>query len=44
MSVPAWADLRPTDVENDVLLCPWQHHRAHDAAYLVTYLPKGDIR
>ena len=28
--------------------CPfepsWHHHRAHDAAYLVKYLPNGDVR
>jgi hypothetical protein len=40
----AWAELGPTDVDKGVLLCPWHHHRAHDTAYLVRYLPNGDIR
>ena len=40
----AWVDCGLTDVDKGVLLCPWHHHRAHDTAYLVKYLPNGDVR
>jgi hypothetical protein len=40
----AWIDGGRTDVQDGTLLCPWHHHRAHDPAYRVKYLPNGDVR
>ena len=40
----AWAKGGCADLDDGVLLCSWHHHRAHDIAYLVKYLPNGDVR
>lgn len=40
----AWAAGGATDLDNAALLCPWHHHRAHDAAYRAEYLPDGGVR
>jgi hypothetical protein len=39
-----WCRGGRTDLEDGVLLCPWHHHRAHDAAFDTEYLPNGDVR
>ena len=33
-----------TDLADGALLCPFHHHRAHDAAYDQTWLPDGSVR
>ena len=39
-----WAHGGTTTVEDGELLCPWHHHRAHDADYDLTRLTDGSVR
>ncbi len=39
-----WSTGGRTDLENGLLLCPFHHHRAHDARWRASRLPNGDLR
>ena len=39
-----WSHGGKTDLNDGKLLCPWHHHRAHDARYLVSEMANGDVR
>jgi len=39
-----WAHGGCTDLEESVLFCPHDHHKAHDPRYRLERLPNGDIR
>ena len=42
--VTPWSRNGRSDLEDGVLLCPFHHHRAHDARYDMSRLPNGDHR
>src|SRR3546814_9656254 len=39
-----WSQGGRTDLGDLILLCPWHHHRVHDARSSVEFLANGDVR
>lgn len=39
-----WSCGGRTDIEDGILLCSWHHQRAHDADFVQSRMPNGDVR